>query len=182
MLIILLSIIVSASSCKGKYNSHSSKDSTVISISPSGEYAVRIFDSSSKVLVDEFYLDRNKKLNGTYTTFSASGRRRSESHYLHGLLDGKKLSWYEDGQISSDENYSNNLLEGVRIFYNTDTSILSCELYHRGVMIKNLNSENDRKEEGKLIYKSFLESGLDSVSALNAMKDVVFNRDSGGGR
>lgn len=52
--------------------------------------------------------------NGMGTKWYESGRKKSETHYKNGVLDGLKTHWYESGRKKLLRHYKNGIDHGVR--------------------------------------------------------------------
>ena len=56
---------------------------------------------------------RNGNMNGEWTDWYESGKKKSEEKYYNGKRIGKRITWYENGQKYSESTYKDGVLNGL---------------------------------------------------------------------
>ena len=71
------------------------------------------------------------ELHGPQITYSLRGDTAKYENYVHGIIEGQKISYYK-GQRSKVATYKNGLLEGSFLVYNKEGKIIEELNYHEG--------------------------------------------------
>jgi antitoxin component YwqK of YwqJK toxin-antitoxin module len=61
---------------------------------------------------------KNRKLEGSYTSWWYNGNKKEDLSYTYGRKDGIETTWFENGQIMSKGNYNDGDLDGLHTTWN----------------------------------------------------------------
>jgi antitoxin component YwqK of YwqJK toxin-antitoxin module len=147
-------------------------DSTVIDVRDTGTYVKSYYVNS--ILKEEYGVDTNYNLHGMYREYNKDGNLIVDLNYYHGKRKGKQYIWNGDGFLSTEANFKNDKKNGPQYsFYNGDT--LSISYYRDGILLEKKVSEN-YYEPPKELMEKLLDDGLDSLTALNILKNNLFGQ------
>lgn len=99
------------------------------------------FDRKGNITKQEFYKDG--KLHGFIITYheasksssntTAGNKPSSKTNYVDGIIEGKKILYYENGRIMEESNYSAGLKDGIAKWFNDKGKLVAENQYSNGV-------------------------------------------------
>ncbi|MDR2916714.1 MAG: hypothetical protein LBV74_18115 [Tannerella sp.] len=120
--------------------------------------------------------DENAKKTGLWTSWYADGSPNTEEHFLNGILNGEKRTYYTGKKLKSEEDYMEGKLHGRKIEYDEDPHRVSREMtysegdlhgafkiWHNGILWR-----EGAYQDGKMIYeKEYADGKLQIVKLLD---------------
>jgi antitoxin component YwqK of YwqJK toxin-antitoxin module len=95
--------------------------------------------------------------HGIHTTFYKNGKKKTESEYVDGKLNGKSYAYYESGKLKTESNYSLDTIIGISKTWHENDTLSIVAKYLNGKLNGNLYCFH---ANGKLRRLDYYEGGI----------------------